>query len=70
MEQAVPLFSTPIVQWGFAGLSVVLIGIIVWLINKLMQLLEKTNGIIAQNTDAIREVAALTRDELDRKSVV
>ncbi len=58
------MFLTPIFQWGFAGLSAVLLAIIVWLIRRLLDLLEKTNGIIAENTAGMREVRGLTTDEL------
>lgn len=47
------LWLEPIVQYGFLGLSAILLGIIVWLIRRLLVLLEQTNSIIAQNTQAI-----------------
>lgn len=43
----------PIVQYGFAGMCGVLLAILVWLIAKLMALLEKTNSIVEANTNAI-----------------
>ena len=54
----------PMIQYGFAGFSAVLIGIIVWLIRRLLDVLEKTNTIIAANTAAIRDVSKMTNDEL------
>lgn len=54
----------PMMQYGFAGMSAVLISIIVWLIGKLLKLLQQTNAIIAANTEAIRGVDERTRDEL------
>ena len=59
-----PNFLSPIVQYGFAGLSAVLLAILVWLINKMLGLLEKTNQIISDNTDAIRDVDKRTGEEL------
>jgi hypothetical protein len=44
---------TPLLQYGFAGMCIILIGIIIWLISKLLGVLEKTNNIIAENTKAI-----------------
>ncbi len=55
---------SPIMQYGFAGLSGILIMIIVWLINKLLGVLKDTNQIVANNTVAIREVVSLTRDSI------
>jgi len=46
----------PIMQWGFAGLSVVLMAIIVWLIRELLAILKETNQVIATNTQAIQTV--------------
>jgi len=62
--ETMPLIGYPIIQYGFAGLSVVLIVIIVWLIAKLLKLLGQTNAIIAANTEAIRDVDERTRDEM------
>jgi hypothetical protein len=43
----------PIMQAGFLGLSAVLLVIIVWLITRLMKLLEDTGKIISENTHVI-----------------
>lgn len=51
-------------QYGFAGLSAILLAILVWLISKLLDLLEKTNQIISDNTKAICDVDKRTIDEL------
>jgi hypothetical protein len=63
----------PIIQYGFAGMCVVLLGILVWLISKLLAILEKTNQVIAANTDAIKvvdthasETMTLLKDLRDR----
>jgi len=47
---------TPIMQFGFAGLSAVLLVILVWLIKELLSILKETNRIIAANTQAIQSV--------------
>jgi len=44
---------SPIMQFGFAGFSGVLLVILVWLINKLLGVLERNNQIISDNTNAI-----------------
>jgi len=54
----------PILQWGFAGFSAVLIAIIVWLIRRLLDVLERTNIIITENTVTIRAQGVLSQDQL------
>jgi hypothetical protein len=52
----------PLVQYGFIGLSAVLLGLVVWLINKLLDVLESANVIIAANTKAISDLTTMTSD--------
>lgn len=47
---------TPIMQYGFAGLSAVLLVILVWLVRELLKILKETNNVIATNTQAIKDV--------------
>ncbi len=54
----------PIVQYGFLGFSAVLLGVVIWLIKRLLAVLEANNRIIASNTEAIRDLTAMTRDLL------
>ncbi len=58
------LLLQPVVQYGFLGFSVVLLGVVIWLIKRLLSVLEATNRIIAANTDAIKDVTVLTSDLL------
>jgi len=58
------IIAEPVVQYGFAGLAVVQLAVIVWLIRNLMRLLDRTNGIITENTSAIRELSKSTSEEL------
>lgn len=44
---------SPYIQAGFAGMSFALLGVIVWLIAKLLKILQATNEVIDRNTDAI-----------------
>jgi len=55
---------SPIIQYGFAGFCAVLIAIIVWLIRRLLCVLEETNKIIARNTEAIADLNHSTADLL------
>ena len=57
-------FLSPIIQYGFAGFCAVLLGIVVWLIKRLLTVLDETNKIIMKNTDAIAELNSATVDLL------
>ena len=50
----------PILQYGFAGFSLVLVGVIVWLVKQLLAMLRATNRTIAANTAAIVTLTATT----------
>ncbi|HOD83625.1 MAG: hypothetical protein BWX88_05155 [Planctomycetes bacterium ADurb.Bin126] len=56
--------TQPIVQYGFVGFAAVLLGIVVWLIQKLLAVLEANNRIIAANTEAIHDLTSMTADLL------
>ncbi len=62
------LILQPLVQYGFLGFSAVLLCVVIWLIRRLLGLLEATNQIIASNTEAIRDLRNMTGDllKLDR----
>ncbi len=50
------LLMTPIIQHGFVGITAVLLAIQVWLIRRLLTVLEDNNTVIAENTEAIRSL--------------
>lgn len=52
----------PIVQYGFLGFSAVLLAIIIWLIRRLLDVLDANNRIIAANTAAVHDLTVMTRD--------
>ncbi len=54
----------PVVQYGFLGFSGVLLGIVIWLIKRLLAVLDANNRIIAANTAAIRDLSTTTHDLL------
>ena len=54
----------PLVQYGFIGLSAVLLALVFWLIRKLLAVLESANAIIAANTKAISDLSNMTSDLL------
>lgn len=54
----------PIIQYGFAGFSVILLGILIWLVRELLKVLKENNKVIATNTAAIVQVDEHTRNTL------
>jgi len=55
---------TPVMQYGFAGFSVILLGILIWLIRELLKVLKENNIVIAANTQAIQAVDKHSADTL------
>lgn len=74
------MFSKPIMQLGFAGLCVILIGMICWMISnnearvdKILEMQQSTNQVIAANnqamqanTSAIKSLQALVTSQANR----
>jgi hypothetical protein len=60
--------TQPVVQYGFLGFSAVLLGVVIWLIRQLLDVLRQTNRVVASNTEAIRNLTGVTLDllKLDR----
>lgn len=56
------LILEPMVRFGFAGFSAVLLGIVVWLIKRLLAVMEANNNIIAENTAAMKTLTATVSD--------
>lgn len=54
----------PLIQYGFAGFSLLLLGLLFWLIQKLICLLRDNQSIIADNTRAIAQLITLSEDSL------
>lgn len=52
----------PIIQYGFLGFSGVLLGIVVWLIRRLLTVLDQNNRVISENTAAVQNLTILTKD--------
>jgi len=57
MEEIVKLGS-PLIQFGFAGFCLLLLGIVVWLITRLLAVIKENNAIIARNTEAVTNIVA------------
>ena len=56
--------TQPIVQYGFLGFSAVLLGVVIWLIRRLLDVLGANNRIIEANTEAIRDLTSMMADLL------
>ena len=59
------IIMQPIVQYGFLGFSAVLLGIVVWLITRLLRVLEGTSPITAASTEASKEQTRMIADLLN-----
>jgi hypothetical protein len=55
-ESAIKLFLNPVIQYGFAGLCVLLLAFIFWMTKRLLGVLEKNSEVIVTNTNAIHNV--------------
>ena len=48
------MISVPVIQYGFAGVTAVLLGIIVWMIRQLLAVLSRNSAVISENSEAFR----------------
>lgn len=62
-QQAASLFS-PMVQYGFAGFCFLLLGLVFWMIRKLLDIIVKNNEVIERNTSTIGNLLNQSKDEL------
>ena len=60
--EATEMILEPMVRFGFVGFSAVLLGIVVWLIKRLLAVMEANNNIIAENTAAMKTLTATVSD--------
>lgn len=56
---------SPLIQYGFAGFSLILLAVLIWLIRELLKVLKENNKVIAENTQAIKAVDQHTSDTFD-----
>ena len=55
------ILSNPVIQWGFAGLSVVLLGLLVWLVKTFVETVRDTNDkIVSITKETTTEIGANT----------
>jgi len=48
----------PLAQFGFAGFSAVLLGMVIWLTRRLLEALDRNSNVIAQNTAALQTLTS------------
>ena len=58
------LFRMAVIQYGFAGLSIILLSFIFWLVRQLIMLLKENNKVISENTAAINNLTKNSNDQL------
>ena len=68
------ILSNPVIQYGFAGLCLILLGFLAWLVKRLLGVLEQTTAVIKDNTqiigtlkeesDEVRTILGDVRDRL------
>ncbi len=51
-------------QYDFVGFSAILLGLVIWLIKRLLIVLDRNSQLIAENTAALNTLAAMTADLL------
>ena len=52
--ETIDIILSPVINYGFLGFSVVLLAVVIWLIRRLLAVIEANNTIIAENTAATR----------------
>lgn len=65
MTEPTEILTNPTVQYGFAGMCAALLGIIVWLIQKLLDVIDKNNNVIAEHTKLLSSFSKTLTDTID-----
>ena len=70
------LLNDPVIQYGFAGFAIVLLGMLTWIIresfrasrdtrDELVQVVKDSNQVVTANTQAIQNLCAGSKREID-----
>jgi len=59
------LSLAPVLQWGFAGFALILLGVLVWVIRALLGVLQSTGDVIGGNTQALNHNTELVEQVRD-----
>lgn len=62
MSNETSVIMSPLIQYGFAGFSLILLAVLIWLIRELLSVLKENNRVIAENTQAIKAVGKSSLD--------
>lgn len=65
MSNETSVIMSPLIQYGFAGFSLILLAVLVWLIRELLFVLKANNRVIAENTHAIETVDKSTTNTFE-----
>jgi uncharacterized BrkB/YihY/UPF0761 family membrane protein len=66
MEQSgIGFLMSPVAQYGFAGMCVILMVFVFWLVRKVFQVLAEVTSVIQANTNAITELTKLSGHDHD-----
>ena len=55
---------TPLMQYGFAGMSAILLAILVWIIRQLLDLIRSNNEALRDVTSAIQAMTTMASDNV------
>jgi hypothetical protein len=58
-------YSEEITNFGFAGFCGILLWIIVWLVHRLLNIMEENNRIIGENTKVIQDMLISSKDQFE-----
>lgn len=61
--ETIALIGSEYIQLGFAGLCILLIGVIVWLVYQLLEVLKGTTKALSENTNAIHTLIKAVDDQ-------
>lgn len=65
MTETAEILNNPIIQYGFAGMCAVLLGIVVWLIQKLLDVIKENNSVIAKHNEILLQFSKTLTDTVD-----
>ena len=54
--EAAKFFFNPVIQYGFAGFCAILLGLLFWLIRRLLDLFERVTRVIGENSELVRTI--------------
>lgn len=56
--ETIDIILSPVINYGFLGFSVVLLAVVIWLIKRLLSVMEANTAVIAENAAATKMLTA------------